>query len=437
MRHARPLLAALVALLVLPLASLRADDREAELKKLFETGMEHFRTQEYGPAAVAFEKFLEMKPDPDLVLSLEREAGLRAFQQMLMQQGLKEIAIRLLRIAEQRQQQVSTDPALIASLVAEVDQVRERDDARNFEAYLDAKERLVRIGAPAAPSLIARLVDERHDKIRARVQITLVEMGPEAVLPLTAALADPRKMMRQNLCVILGQIADRRAIAALKSRADDAKELTEVKSAAEEALAKIAGAEADAIPPAAVCFHRLAEGYHNGDPSVVGTAGSAERTVWYFDAAAKQVMGRNLPAYAYADYMAEQACYEALRADPAYAPVLPTLICVTFAQMAEVETLLGLAQQRLVGGQGDAAEVETLKARRAALEKGLALAFAGGKAPLYAALQRAMDHGEIPVAVACCEAIRRLEDGSWLPASTRQFELGAEWGRTRYFPDAR
>ncbi len=435
MRH--PWIPAACALLCLLASGARAEDREAELRQLFEMGMKHFRSQEYQDAAVSFERFLEMKPDPDLVLALERESGQRAFQQMLLQQGLKEIAMRLMRVAELRKEKVNSDPALIASLIAEVDQVRERDDARNFESYLDAKERLVRIGAPAAPGLIARLLDEKHDKVRSRVQITLVEMRGEAVLPLIASLADPRKLMRQNACIVLGQIADRRAIAALKARLEDPAELAEVKSGAEEALRKITGAEPETLPPAPVCYQRLAEGYHNADPGIGRQTSAPEQTVWYFDATKKEVAGRGVPGYAYNDHMAEQACYAALRIAPDYAPVLPTLICVTFSQMNEVDSLLAIATQRLVAGEAEAAEVEALKARRMALAKGRALALSTGRGPLYAALQRALDHGEIPVAVSCCEALQTLEDGTWLPATPTAMEITDTWGKAHYFPDAR
>ena len=72
-----------------------------------------------------------------------------------------------------------------------------------------------------------------------------------------------------------------------------------------------------------------------------------------------------------------------------------------------------------------------------ALAKGRALALSTGRGPLYAALQRAMDHGEIPVAVSCCEALQALEDGTWLPATPLAMELTGAWGKARYFPDAR
>ena len=431
----RPWIPCLLALTALSAAS--ADDKDAELRKLFDEGMRHFRAQEYDPAKVAFERFLEQKPDADLVLALENEAGMRAFQQMLIQKGTKEIALRILRITEMRRRAVTADPAVIASLVAEVEQVREADDARNFEAYLDAKERLVRIGEPAAPALIAQLVDENHDKVRARVQITLVEMRSEAVLPLMAALADPRKLMRQNACILLGQIGDRRAVAALKARTEDAKELAEVKSAAEESLRKITGSDPTGLPPAAVCYLRLAEGWHAADPDIVSRASGADRYLWYFDGARMAVAGRLVPSYAYSDYLAEQACYEALKVDPNYAPVLPTLIGVTFSQMNEVDTLLSIATQRLVAGEGEAAEVEALKARRAALSKGKALALATGRGPLYAALRRALDRGEISVAVSCCEALKEVDDGAWLPASERAMPVTEDWGRAKYFPDTK
>lgn len=428
--------AALVVLAVPPAA--RADEREAEAREHFNTGMRHFRAQEFKEAAVAFEKFLELKPDSDLVLALENEAGLRAFQEMLLQQGgLKEIALRILKAAEASRRKVSADPSMIASLVSEIEQVRTADSGPNFAAYVDAKERLVRIGAQAAPALIDRLVDETHYKLRAGVHRTLVEMRDEAVLPLLAALADARTLMRQNVCMILGQIGDRRAVAALKARWEDPRELAEVKAAAAESLRKITGQDAAALPRAVACFHRLAEDYHNGNPDIVRSATLAERTVWHFDAAQGRVLGRPVPGYAYPDYLAEQACYAALQVDPQYAPILPTLICVTFAQMGEVETLLAIATERLVAGEGEAAEVEALKARREALAKGRALALASGRGPLHAALRRAMDHGEIPVAMACCDALKEVDDGSWLPRHPRIVPLTEAHARARYFPDAR
>ena len=434
MRHLTACALSLIAALSLPAGAARADERETELRQHFEEGMKLFRDQKYPEASVAFEKFLEMKPEADLVLDLEAKSGLIAFREMLMQKGLKEIALRILRITEMRRKQADADPALIASLVAEIEQVRESDNAENFTAYWDAKSRMVRIGAQAAPALIERLVDHNHDKVRSRVQLTLVEMRGEAVLPLIAAMADSRKMMRQNACIILGQIGDPRATAVLKARLEDADELAEVKSAADEALRKIAKADPATLPRAVACYHRLAEAYHASDPEVVRRAAGADRTIWYYDTQAQKVAGRSVPAYAYQDYMAEQACYEALKIDANYAPVLPTLIVVTFSQMLEVDTLLGIATQRLVAGEGDAADVEALKTRREALQKGKALALSCGKGPLYAALRRALDTNEIPVAVACCDALKDLDDGSWLPTSERDVALTQAWSKSRYAP---
>ena len=64
------------------------------------------------------------------------------------------------------------------------------------------------------------------------------------------------------------------------------------------------------------------------------------------------------------------------------------------------------------------------------------LALAGGRGPLQAALKRAMDHGEIPVAVACCEALREVDDGTWLPVNERDVAFHQAWTQARYFPDA-
>ncbi|GEM_PF-5277788 len=434
MRIAR--IAAACSLLLLAAPAARADDREEQLRQFFSSGMKSFRSGQYSEAAVAFEKFLELNPEPDLVLSLEAEAGQMALQQMLLARtdGLQEIARRILRKSEESRRRASADPAMIQSLVAEVDRVREKDDAQGFEAYIDAKDRLIRIGAPAAPALIECLIDEPHHKVRARVQVTLVEMRREAVLPLVAALSDSRPFMRQCVCFVLGQIADARATAALKARFDDPKELSEIRDAASSALTKITRADPAGLPPAPVCFFRLAEGYHDAAPDIARSPLETDRTVWYFDAQRSKVMGRAVPGYSYNDHMAEQACYEALRIDPDYAPVLPLLVCVTFTQMREVERALALETQRLVSGEGDASRVDALKARRAALAKGRALALSTGRSPLYAALQRAMDHGEIPVAQACLETLGDLEDSQWLPSNARVPEITGAWGRARYFP---
>ena len=412
---------AVACALLLVAGTVHADEREDKLREFFNAGMKSFRTGKYPEAAVAFEHFLEMNPEPDLVLSLENQSGEMAIREMLLSKdkGHPEIARRILRKSEESRRKASVDPVLIQSLVAEVDRVRENDDAQNFSNYVDAKDRLIRIGAPAAPALIEALIDEPHHKVRGRVQVTLVEMRREAVLPLVAALADPRLFMRQCVCHLLGQIADPRSLPALKARFDDPKEPAEVHEAAAEALRKIAHADPATLPPAPACYFRLAEGYHDAAPDIARSPVDPDKTVWYFDAQHNQVKGRAVPGYAYNDHLAEQACYEGMRIDPTYAPLLPLLICVTFNQMHEVDLALNLEQQRLVSGESDAARVDALKARRVALAKGKALALAGGRSPVYAALQRAMDHGEIPVAQSCLETLADLEDGSWLPSAAR------------------
>ncbi len=436
MRTSRMAVAALALLLSSLAPGARADEREDQLRQHFSSGMKSVRAGQYAVAAEAFERFLELNPEPDLVLSLENEAGDMALQQMLLAKGdgLQEIARRILRKSEESRRRVAADPAMIQSLVAEVDRVREKDDAQNFESYIDAKQRLVQIGAPAASALIESLVDEQHHKVRARVQVTLVEMRREAVLPLVAALASPRPFMRQCVCFVLGQIADPRATAALKARFDDAKESAEVRDAAGDALRKITKGDPATLPPAAACYYRLAESYHDAAPDIARSPVEQDHMVWYFDTQRSLVLGRPVPGYAYNDHLAEQACYAALRVDSHYAPVLPLLICVTLAQMREVDRALALETQRLVGGEGDAARVDALKSRRDALAKGKALALSGGRGPLYAALQRSMDRGEIPVAQACLETLAEVEDASWLPNDARVPALTEAWGREHYLP---
>jgi HEAT repeat protein len=122
-------------------------------------------------------------------------------------------------------------PALIAALKsgyssADLRQVTavalgQIGDARAVEALVDAlkdKERnvreaaaeaLVRIGAPAIPSLIAAAQDPA---VRGDVVKALGQIGAPAVEPLIAALKDGDESVRDAAAVVLGQAGDPRAV---------------------------------------------------------------------------------------------------------------------------------------------------------------------------------------------------------------------------------
>jgi HEAT repeat protein len=202
-----------------------------EAVQLYKQAIETERTRD---ALNAFDKALRAKPDREVVVAWIKRTGEDIIRAMLnsdpAQQELARRLIRLVRPAE-------ADPAKIKDLI--------QDLGHNFSgSHTVARFQLLVYGPLAMPQLLPALNDSNSDIVRSRVMAVIKRMGPEAAPFLIQSLESDRdsfKLLREGCCEILGEIADPRALPALRRRLLDPAEHPEVKRNARTALRRLAG----------------------------------------------------------------------------------------------------------------------------------------------------------------------------------------------------
>jgi hypothetical protein len=430
--------------------ALPAGAAEEESREFFLQGVAAYRERDYEKAAVSFERFLEHHPSADLVLALRRQAGSEVLREMLSHEQLDAVVRRIMALSSRGEREALLDPERIAGWVGLLDLGRQTASAGQTEiAYWEARDRLARVGTPAVPMLLDRLVDPKQDTVRARVMLVLEDMGSSAVLPLVEALQSKSPLLRQSAASVLGRAGDRRAVPALKelwAREQD----PAIRQTAWEAIGKIAGMPPEELPPTEELFYHLAVYflrreilsaqeallYDDGGGELAAVwrwSGAEERVVpldlvTYRDTAGRERPGY-VPAFAVNEFLAEEACYDALAARPDYEPAVPLLLCIYLSQAEEVRDLLDR-----MGDQASPQARRLLEARQSALGRAYLFAYVAGARYVYPALRRALDDRDATLALDLMEVLQQVGDGESLPESMETLNRLRAGTLERFFP---
>lgn len=339
-RLIRRVVVVLVVLGVVSAAALAQEaDKYARMEEHYKAGIRAFMAGEYQKAALEFEKVLAEDPSALDALKLRDLAEVRFYSQVMRKGSpkMRSDVLRLLRRASDADKERLTDPVRIKALIKAL--------LGDFEKRSAAYAELVSSGEYAVPHLVDWLLDPRrpeYSRYHVRVTVALIRIGEEGVLPLCTALRADSVPLRQDVCFVLGQIGDPRAVPYLL-RAAKSDPAPEVRATAADALAEMKTTTEVADELAHVGLFRLARLYYYGDPSVQRSQ-RFDSIVWNWSPTKKRLVMEVVPEFLYSVAMARGVANEALLSAPEYEPVLPLLISTYHKEIVNIRRRMDMAE---------------------------------------------------------------------------------------------
>ncbi len=251
-------------------------------------------------ANAVFRSILADDPSSEDAYNLVRDTDHQVFLEMLKAGGESSLAARrLLDLSHREGSARSQDQGAISSLVSGA--VQGRDHLSRMAAV---RKLAGSHGEYAVPSLVGYLGSNSIDA-RANAIIALTHIGSDAVVPLAASLGTGNEMQVKNTLGVLKRIGDHRSAPAVMAHKNDG------------------GASA--------AFVELAHSYFDGDPDVLRNW-DGTFSVWTLDNG--RLASRDTPRFLYNYEMAQHAAYDALAADPDFAPARATISLASSAKIA-------------------------------------------------------------------------------------------------------
>jgi hypothetical protein len=352
-------------------------------------------------AAQDLKGFLAKNPSDEELLQIEEQEGMSAFLKLLTIPELRNDAKPLLERVTAAVRKLRSDPERIRRFVQNLSATPEE------RAY--AIRELRKSGAVVVPYLIDGLraggAKETHDAIL----MALVELGPEAVPPLGAALESGIPSLQLELIDVVRQRREAQAVPYLRypSATGDGSDL--VRRKAIQTISEILGTEPARLPPAKEALTQEAERYYQhrvrfGDPQTAA--------IWEWDG--NHVVARKVPASQAEEFYGLHFAKLALQLDPSYEP----------AQLVFLSVALDKALQKSGVDQPADAGVSSVKELLRVVNPAL----------INATLDRALEDHRIPVILGTVRALGDFGDSRALNSSA---ERTPPLVRALYFPDRR
>ena len=399
----RTLTAVLVASLFAAAANAQQASHQAKLKEHFLKGMVAFENGRYKVAVQEFEEVLKLDPSSQEALELRDLADARFFIQVLTKgkPEMRRTVLKLLQLAAEADKQRLTDKDLIDGFIKDL-----VDD--EFAVRKRAYIKLISAGRYAVPGLLRRLAETkapRYQLYRVRSTVALIRIGEEAVLPLSTALRTDQTSLRQDICFILGEIADpRSAPYLLRAAKQDPGEI--VRTVAIRALTRLREGVNVTDEPAHVALFKYARLYYYEDPSIQRSSKYGDAT-WAWSADQGTLVMQTVPDYLYNVNMARQIAAEALLANPQYEPVLPLLVSTYHKEIQRIRRRLE-AGKTLAGQKLSELEENQLRARLTRSENVLLTLRSAGEKHFYRALALQLRDGAPELAAAVIEDLATI-----------------------------
>ncbi|MEW6360321.1 MAG: hypothetical protein AB1696_28565 [Planctomycetota bacterium] len=379
---------------------------DAALKHIQE-GLKQFEIGEIDKATAALEEALRATPGSPEALALLVQVGEHKMYKFLENEKTRPQAMALFKLAEKEEARKAADPAEIQKLV--------KDLSGDFDTRWRATLGLVQIGDYAVPYLLDLLDTKQPTSTTAAAQVALKKIGWRGVLPLIEALNCDSAFAKQNICAVLANIGDVRAVPALKALVEDPKEQQAVRLTAASALETLTGQSVGKLESAADLYCSLAEQYYYEDASVTRHVGPIT-PVWGWKCCDAPSFTEKLicfpePDYAYNDIMAEHFCLAGLKRDPRHYKLRGLLTATYCSLIGETEAILaGQARPGLLKRQPSEDEMKEIQARNTKLNLWRNNTAVNGSEFLNAALKRAVTDKDPVAALAAIEGLRRLRD---------------------------
>jgi len=393
--------------MLLPLCTgLAQEGSDAALNHIKE-GLRQYDLGDLDKASASFEQALKALPSSAQALALLEQVDEQKIYRLLENEKTRPQALRLFKLAEKEEARKATDPAEIQAQI--------KDLGGDFNARWRAITNLVQIGDYAVPYILNLLDTEQPTPTTAAAQLALKKIGWRGVLPLIEALHSKSQFLKQNVCAVLANIGDVRAVPALKALVECPKEPAPVRLAAGNAIEIITGQSVGRIESAADLYYQLAEKYYYQDVSVMRHVGPIT-PVWVWKCCdckdyTKCLIHFPEPDYAFNEIMAEHFCLAGLKCDPRHYKLRGLLSATYYSLISETGALVnGQMRPGLLNRQPTEEEQKEMQERLKRLDLWRNNAAANGSEFANAALTRALNDKTPLVALACIEGLRALDD---------------------------
>ena len=359
--------------------ALAAPASAGDLQDAFDQGVQLLKEGQREEALVQFQRALAADPSNDEVYELWKTTDHEQWLSMMVEGGEFElIAKRLMERATLARSARSNDADTIKGLVQTLRTTEDAIVRRETTRKLSADH-----GEYAVPYLLPGLADQDNREWNVTAMVTLSQMDTYVVLPLNQALRSDDVFLRTNVAHVLRRIGDPRAAAAL-AEVLDTDEDGGVTKAAEQALQVCGGAGRSPVD----LYVEMANAYYRKSGTVLREFDYSD-VVW--DWSDGQLVGRSVPRGIYADTMAREAFARALALDPNSLDALAGLARSSVAIESKLNDLAAAGE-----------DVSSLQEQAA--QSSLMVAAAGAEA-LDAALQVAVEDGDVPAGVSLCRAL--------------------------------
>lgn len=193
--------------------------------------------------------------------------------------GLEPLAGAMYKMYETGRLEAARDPKEIAENIAKL--------TGTVQGRIRASARLKAAGEYAVPQLLTALMDRDNSSLRSESQRVLVDIGSQAVIPLSTAMIGADPAMQERLADVLGLIGHRSALPFLADvRMSSSNQ--NVRTAAERAMNRIDSGSAGAS--VAELYIQLANRYYNQSRDVTSFPGEEYQLLWSFQPGAGLTM---------------------------------------------------------------------------------------------------------------------------------------------------
>lgn len=306
-----------------------------------------------------------------------------AIRQAMLVEGIEPLAAQLQNLFEQGRLDRARDPQRIAENIDLLD--------GNQRARMLARERLAFAGEYAVPQLFEVLQERRNQTLEAEVQRLLVEMGADAVAPLTAALLKVEPVVQRRLATVLGRSGQRAALPYLFELAKTA-EIEPVRHQSRRAVERIMGDFNPDLSPAEL-YLILAESYYDHSRSLTRFPDESHQLLWTYEPQTG-LYSTPIRTEVYHEARAMEICQRALSMDPSHREALSLWLAANFSR--EIDQPQGYDNPAYGGDRRDATYY----------------AVAAGPGATQSVLARALADRDTPLARRVIRALRRSAGGA-------------------------
>ncbi len=207
----------------------------------------------------------------DEVTDLEKRFQ-NAVDRGMMVQAMEPLAAELMRRAENGRLDLARDPRRIAEAVKML--------VGTARARMIGKTRLLAAREFAVPELLREITDGNDPALKIECQKVLIELGPNAVAPLSVAVVTLTGANQRIVCDMLGAIGNPLAGPYLRDVSLNDGVDQETRDAAKRAFDRVGVPDA----PLSTLYSNLARRYFDGHESLIAFPDESHNNVWRFNA---------------------------------------------------------------------------------------------------------------------------------------------------------